>query len=326
MSLGATAPAASADATTRVAPAGAAARPRFELSGPPGAPVVVALGGISASCHVVSTADDPSPGWWESVAGPGAALDTSRFRVLGFDFLDGGRTPHGRPARVVTTLDQASALAELLDRLGVERAHAVVGASYGGMVALAFAANFPARLERLTVIGAAHESHPMSTALRSIQRSIVELGLETGRVRDAMRIARGLAMTTYRTSREFAERFSAEPVELEPDGATFEVERYLAHHGRRFAGGFAAERFLALSLSGDLHRVDPARISTPTLLVAADDDRVVPAAQMEELARRVAGPVRLERLATHFGHDAFLCEPEAIGRLLSTVLLEAPLS
>ena len=306
--------------------AGATAPPPFEISGPRGAPVVVALGGISATRHVVSTADDPAPGWWESVAGPGAPLDTARLRVLGVDFLDGGRTPRGRPARVVTTDDQAAALAALLDHLGIARVHAVVGASYGGMVALSFAASFPERLERLVVIGAAHESHPMSTALRSIQRGIVELGLETGRVHDAMALARGLAMTTYRTSREFAARFAAEPVDRRVDGATFEVERYLAHHGRRFAERFAAERFLALSLSGDLHRVDPACISAPTLLVAAEDDRIVPAAQIEELARRLAGPVRLERLASRFGHDAFLREPEAIGRLLDTVLLQPPLS
>ncbi len=325
MSLGARASVPSEGATSRDASAGATAPP-FEISGPRGAPVVVALGGISATRHVVSTADDPTPGWWESVAGPGTTLGAARLRVLGVDFLDGGRTPRGGPARVVTTDDQAAALAALLDHLGIERVHAVVGASYGGMVALSFAANFAERLERLVVIGAAHESHPMSTALRSIQRGIVELGLETGRVRDAMALARGLVMTTYRTSREFAARFATEPVERRADGATFEVERYLAHHGRRFADRFAAERFLALSLSGDLHRVDPARISAPTLLVAADDDRVVPAAQMEELARRLAGPVRLERLASRFGHDAFLCEPEAIGRLLASVLFQPPLS
>ena len=112
--------------------------PKFELIGPSGAPLVVVLGGISASRHVVATEHDPSPGWWETVVGPGRAIDTTRLRVLGVDYLDGGRGSDGRPKRIVSTHDQADAIAAVLDRLSVERAHALIGASYGGMVALAF--------------------------------------------------------------------------------------------------------------------------------------------------------------------------------------------
>src|SRR6185437_15327346 len=140
--------------------------------------------GISASRHVVTTPDHA--GWWNAVAGDGLAIDTTRYRVLGFDFLDGGRAASGRPERIVTTADQANALDRILRLNRIERVHAIVGSSYGGMVALAFAQQFPARVGRLVIISAAHESHPMSTALRTLQRRIVELGLETGRVDDAM--------------------------------------------------------------------------------------------------------------------------------------------
>ena len=68
--------------------------------------------------------------------------------MLGFDFLDGGRGSDGRPERIVTTHDQADALARVLDEIGVERIQAFVGASYGGMVALAFAERYP-RARRL---------------------------------------------------------------------------------------------------------------------------------------------------------------------------------
>ena len=297
--------------------------PAHELVGPAGAPVVVALGGISASRHVVSSASDPAPGWWEDVAGQGRALDTAAVRLLGIDFLDGGRAADGRPREVVTTHDQAEALAALLDRLGVARVRAVVGASYGGMVALAFAERFPERLERLVVLSAAHESHPMSTGIRALQRRVVELGLETGRVKDAMAIARGIAMTTYRSAREFGERFAA-PLALHdagrPAGATFPVEQYLLHHGEKFAARYAPERFLALSLSGDLHRVDPAAIRTPAVLVAAEGDTLVPEPQMRDLARRLGAPNRLLVVPTRHGHDAFLTEPTKIGRILSAAL------
>lgn len=293
---------------------------RYELIGPDAAPVIVALGGISATCHVTATQADPTPGWWNDLVGPARAIDTTRFRVLGVDFLDGGRRADGRPKRTVTTHDQADAVARVLDVCGIARVRAFVGASYGGMVALAFAERYPERVERLVVISAPHEPHPMSTALRALQRNIVKLGLESGRTTDALALARGLAMTTYRSAREFADRFDSAPIARLEGDATFAVEEYLARHGEKFAARWAAERFLALSLSGDLHRVDPSKITTPTTIVAAEGDAIVPAEQLEQLATRLAGPNRLVTLASTRGHDAFLTEPTALGNIVEVAI------
>ena len=294
--------------------------PCHELVGPSGAPVIVVLGGISATRHVTATPDDLSAGWWQSVVGPARTIDTTRCRVLSIDYLDGGVAPGGRPAAIVTTHDQADALARVLDAIGIARVQAIVGASYGGMVALAFAEHYGERVEQLVVISAAHEPHPMSTALRTVQRGIVQLGLETGRAHDALVLARALAVTTYRSAREFAARFDSAPDSVEADDAVFPVQHYLRHHGERFALRWRAERFLALSLSGDLHRVDPRRIRTPTVLIAAEGDTLVPLEQMERLTSLLDGPSELECLPTIFGHDAFLAEPAAIARVLTAAL------
>src|SRR4051812_31690886 len=53
----------------------------WRIAGPAGAPVVVALGGISASRRVWLP-EEPRGGWWHEVVGPGLALDTQRFRIL----------------------------------------------------------------------------------------------------------------------------------------------------------------------------------------------------------------------------------------------------
>ena len=287
--------------------------PLFEDAGPSGAPTIVALGGISASRHVCANEVDASPGWWESVAGPGRAIDNTRWRLVSFDYLDGGRRGDGRPERTVTTHDQADALAAVLDEIGVHCVHAVVGASYGGMVALAFAERYPERLERLVTIGAAHRAHPMTTALRVIQRRVVELGLDTGRAFDGLVLARALAMTTYRTAREFSERFDS-------TAALRLTEEYLLHQGEKFARRFTPERFLALSLSADLHEIDPARISTPAVFIAAAGDTLVPREQVEQLARAFGAPNRIVDLPGITGHDAFLTEPQALGPILIDAL------
>ena len=281
-------------------------RCRYELAGPPGEPLVVALGGISSTARVTE--------WWSAMVGPNRAVDTTRFQVLGLEYLDSGVADEGRPGWAVTTQQQADALALALDELGVDRAHTVVGASYGGMVGLAFAERYPDRLEQLVVIGAPHRSHPMSTALRSIQRRIVELGIETGRSTDAVTIARALGMTTYRSAAEFGERFANDP---------FAAAEYVTRQGVAFAANFSPARFLALSLSCDLHVVDPRRIVTPTLLIAADGDTIVPREQMEELHRLLAGPSRLAHLASRVGHDAFLAEPHLFGDLIRNALTTA---
>ncbi len=301
---------------TRAAPA----RPQcWELAGPDDAPVILALGGISATRHVVRAAPDDVPGWWDAVAGPGRALDTGSRRVLGVDFIDGGRAVDGRPARVVTTHDQAVHIVAILDELGIERLSAVVGASYGGMVALALAERFPERVERLVVVSAAHATHPMATAIRAVQRRIVELGLETGRGADAMALARALAMTTYRTRREFAGRFGTAP-DLSAGESEFEVERYLTRAGRTFAERTRPERFLALSLSADLHRVEPERVRVPATVIAARGDTLVPPSQSRVLARRLPLLRAFHLLETRKGHDAFLTEPRRLTSLLAPAL------
>lgn len=278
-----------------------AATIEHEIVGPKDAPVVLAVGGISADRHVTT-------GWWARVAGERRAIDTIQHRVLGVDFLDGGRGADGRPERAVTTHDQADAIAAVLDERAIETLRAVVGASYGGMVALAFAERYPDRVERLVVIGAAHRAHPMTTARRVIQRRIVELGLDTGRALDALALARALAMTTYRSDAEFGARFSS--------GDPAAVESYLRHHGEKFANRFTPERFLALSLSSDLHRVDPACIRATTTLVAAENDAVVPRADLEALAGAMGQRCRLVDLPSIHGHDAFLTDTEPLSRIL----------
>jgi homoserine O-acetyltransferase/O-succinyltransferase len=294
--------------------------PPYEVIGPRGAPVVVALGGISASRHVCANAVDGRPGWWEALVGPGRAVDTSQRQVLSFDYIDGGRGNDGRPERRVTTHDQADALAAVLDEIGVARVEAIVGASYGGMVALAFAERYPDRVESLVVISAPDGPHPMSTAVRAVQRRVVELGLDNGCASDALALARALAMTTYRSAGEFADRFDSRPSRSTENDAVFPVEEYLLHHGERFAATWRPERFLALSLSGDLHRVDASAIRTPTLVVAAEGDAIVPRIQLEALAARLGGPARLVDLPTTTGHDAFLTEPAALGAILTSAI------
>ena len=297
----------------------------FEISGPDDAPVVLVLGGISAGRHITSTACNPSAGWWQDLVGPGRAIDTDRYRVLGIDYLGGVGASTGpsngqgsQDFPLVTSQDQARAIRLLLEHLDIDQLHRFVGSSYGGMVGMALAIEYPDSLAGLVAIGAAHESHPMASAWRSLQRRIVELGIEAGDEKTAVALARGLAMTTYRSHEEFAQRFASEPREVN-GRVRLPVEDYLDARGGDFAARFSAQEFLSLSQAIDLHRVDPTEIRVPTLLVGLTSDQLVPIEQVEELAAKLERG-RLVRLPSLFGHDGFLKEVKTLTPVLRDAL------
>ncbi len=307
----------------------------YEAHGPPAAPATVVLGGISAGRHLAPSASDPTPGWWPGVVGQGAVLDPARRSLIGIDYLGG--TSEDGVLRPVTTHDQARAIGAVLDELGIAAA-SFVGSSYGGMAALAFAELFPERAARLVVFCAAHRTHPMATGIRSVQRAAASLGVATGRAGRGLALARALAMTTYRSAREFEERFAPDPLAPDPlppnslasdplaprrPGQTpvrFPVEEYLEARGADFVRRFDAERFLALSESIDLHRTRPGSLPPQTLLVSFDTDALVPPWLVDELAtrsgRRGRGPTHVT-VPSLFGHDAFLKEVGEVTALLS---------
>jgi homoserine O-acetyltransferase len=289
-------------------------RVRFALYGAPAAPLLIVQGGISADRDAAASIH--GDGWWSAIVGADRVLDTRRCSVLSIDWLD--RTDLG-DARAIDSADQADALAALLDALGVGRVHAFVGASYGAMVGLAFAARHPRRLRQLVAIAGAHRAHPLSTALRNLQREIVRLGARSGDAGAGLDLARRLAMTTYRGEREFAERCTDAPVYV--DGRyRFAEEAWLRAAGAKFAQRFDAQRFLALSESIDLHGVAPEAVCVPTTLIGISSDRVVPLADMCELQRRCGAPAILHVIDSRYGHDAFLKEPAQIGALLDEAL------
>ena len=93
-----------------------------------------------------------------------------------------------------------------------------------------------------------------------------------------------------------------------------------ACRGRAFAASVPPARFLLLSQAIDLHRVDPGAVTTPTTVVAVEEDRLVPFHQLTQLADALGGPARLVTLSSPFGHDAFLKEIDAIGGVVRTAL------
>ena len=292
----------------------------FRLEGPQQAPVVAVLGGMSA--HRAVTGGE---GWWPEVVGPGLGVDTDSYRILGLDYLGGygeSSTPQsGGKFPPLSSYDQADALYAVVRHMGLQSLHAIVGASYGGMVALCFAERYPEFVKHIVVLSAADKTQVLSTAWRSVQRQIVREAIARGDGPAGLKLARALAMATYRSAVEFQLRFGAAPSRND-DRFVFPVEDYLFARGDAYVRKYRAESFLALSESIDLHQVDATRVHTPATLIAVREDQLVPFADMQALSARLNGPRQLIEINSLFGHDAFLKEGAALTPIIKLALAE----
>ncbi len=119
---------------------------------------------------------DATPGYWDSIIGPGKAIDTNQFYVLSVDSLanlnafspdvittgpaslnpDTGKA-YGLTFPVVTIRDFVEVQKALLDKLGIKKLYAVIGPSMGSFQAIEWAVSYPEKVERLIpVIGTAY--------------------------------------------------------------------------------------------------------------------------------------------------------------------------
>lgn len=107
-------------------------------------------------------ADDIAPGYWDSIIGEGKAIDTRKYYVISMDTLvnlsaydenvittgptsinPATKKRYGISFPIVTAQDFVSTQKSLIDALGIEKLHAIAGASGGAIQAMQWAADFP---------------------------------------------------------------------------------------------------------------------------------------------------------------------------------------
>ncbi|MEO8600633.1 MAG: homoserine O-acetyltransferase, partial [bacterium] len=143
---------------------------------------------LNASHHVAGVyADEPkSAGWWDNMVGPGKALDTDKFFVIGVNNLGScfGSTgpmhinpatdkPYGAAFPMVTVEDWVNAQALLADTLGIQQFAAVMGGSLGGMQALAWSIIYPARLRHCIIIASTPTLSAQNIAFNDVARRAI---------------------------------------------------------------------------------------------------------------------------------------------------------
>lgn len=274
--------------------------------------------------HALTGSADAVGDWWSEVAGPGRAMDTRRHAVLSANLLGscygttGPSEPDRRPFPAVTTRDMARLIERLVASLGVSSVALVVGGSLGGMVALELAATFPT-LARNVVVLAAPAEHPASAIGWShIQRRAIDAAGAEG-----LEIARMIAMMTYRTADELDVRFGR----TTPGDGGFQVQRYLARHGRKLRDRFDVHSYRTLLDAMDTHDVGRGRggveralrrIEGRVIGVGIAGDLLYSERDVRRWTEAAGADYRVIR-STH-GHDAFLLEHAQVSAILREAL------
>ena len=312
--------------------------------------------GLSPTAHAASSAEDPEPGWWEFMIGPGKAIDTDRFYVICVNALGGcfGSTgpectnpatgkPYGTDFPDLTIEDIAKAGHHLMHELGIDHLHAVVGPSMGGMVALAYALQYPKEFDYLISISAATRALPFTIAMRSLQREIIRCDPNwkeghyhsSEEPEDGMKLARKLGLVSYRAAEEWHQRFdrtriSRERRKGEPFEVEFEVESYLDYNAQKFVGNFDANSYLYLSRAMDWFDVADhggsvnaglAKICVKkALIIGVTTDILFPLEQQKEIAEgliKAGRNVEFVSIDSINGHDAFLVDRDHFSPVIS---------
>jgi homoserine O-acetyltransferase len=301
----------------------------------------------------------PTPGWWDDMIGPGAAIDTDRYFVVCPNVLGGcqgttgpahpepGSTrPYGSRFPWVTIRDMVRTQADLADHLGIERWHAVVGGSMGGMQALEWSVMYPHRVGLLVALATTAAASAQQIGWSLVGRRAIEMdpNFSGGDFYDrapgfgphaGLSIARSVAQITYRSEPAYAQRFGRARVANRGDlGAPvrYDVESYLDYHGEKLARRFDANSYLRVNRAMDLHDLGRGRngiaralerIRTPIQVISIDSDALYPPYQQEDLysglvqAGAEAGFVSIDSVE---GHDGFLLAIDAIAPIVASFL------
>ena len=315
---------------------------------------------LSGDAHVCGRhhPDDAKPGWWDEMIGPGKYIDSNRYFIICSNVLGGCSGTTGPRSidpetgkmynldfPVVTVRDMVRAQKRLIDHLGITKLLAVVGGSMGGMQVLQWAVDYPDAVKCVIPIATASHFSPQNIAFDWVAREAIKAdpewrggNYENGAGPDrGLAAARMLAHITYLSEQSLRRKFGRSLQNKQnfdfDFNFDFAVESYLEHQGRRFVERFDANSYcyitratdyfdVASDCGGDLVKAF-APVKSAFLVVSFSSDWLFSTAQ----SRHFVTALLKNRVETSFceiksdyGHDAFLLEVDALGRMVRDFL------
>jgi homoserine O-acetyltransferase len=315
---------------------------------------VLILHALSGDAHVAGVDENGRLGWWDAMIGPGKGIDTNKYFVICSNCLGGcqGTTgprsvnpatgaPYGRSFPLITIADMVNVQAMLVERLGINRLHNVVGGSMGGMQALQWAATHPEKVKSAAVIAATARLSPQGIAFNWVGRNAIysdpaRVCPEPGAWTEKDKVGRGLAVArmighiTYLSEEtmevKFGRKLSLKDVdgyryslgENGKEGGEFEVESYLEHQGSSFMQRFDEDSYVIITKAIDYFDLEATYgdlltafrdVTAKMLVISFSSDWLYPTSMSLPIVRALQAlqkTVSFAELDLPYGHDSFL--------------------
>lgn len=320
---------------------------------------VLILHALSGDAHAAGrhSPEDPKPGWWDNMIGPGKAFDTDKYFIICANVLGGCRgstgpcslnpvtgKPYGLDFPVITIGDMVRAQRELIRYLGISRLLAVAGGSMGGMQALEWATRFPNEIASALVIAATPVASAQAIAFDAVGRNAIQAddAFASGNYYDGQPPWRGLAVArmlghiTYLSDESMQAKFGRRLKDAEgysyDFGSEFSVETYLDYQGGQFVSRFDANSYLYITKAIDYFDLADAygsldeafaRVTAKMCIVSFSSDWLYPPYQSEQMVYSLARQrknVTYCNIRSDYGHDAFLLEGKVLKKLIAGFL------
>ncbi len=304
--------------------------------------------------------EDPRPGWWDGMIGPGKPLDTAKYFVVCSNVLGGcgGTTgpssinpktgaPYGLRFPVVTIGDMVEAQARLSDALNIEQYQTILGGCMGGFQVLEWLKRYPKRCKNAVVLSATPRTTTHNLGLWEVFRQAIirDPAFKNGDYYESGGPDSGLALTTlfgimmWMSRKVMADRFGLKTVAGQPLSYDclhddFEFQAFLRSVGENAANRFDANSLLYLWKAMDYFDLTRkcqdlsqvfSGVTAHVLLISYSSDWRYPPEEMDEIKRALRAahpslPVLHKTLKSNFGHGAFIYDGEETGRVISEFL------
>ena len=305
-------------------------------------------------CAGVYSMDERKLGWWNFMIGPGKPINTSEYFVICSNTIGGcmgssgprsinpeTRAPYNLGFPKITVRDMVRAQALLLDHLGIDSLHSVVGGSMGGMQTMQWVIDYPDRVRSYIALACCARHNAQTIAFNDTGRQAIitdpnwQLGNYTADSGpdQGLAVARMMAHITYLSDKGMEDKFGRKrrAAAEEHFDVEFEVESYLRYQGQSFVTRFDANSYLYLTKAldrFDLHNpvsLDDtlSAVTASGLIVGFTSDWLYPPQGNRELVEallRLGKDASYAELEMDYGHDSFLVRAPKLYDLIRSFL------
>jgi homoserine O-acetyltransferase len=312
---------------------------------------------LSGDSHVagIYQPNDPKPGWWDFMVGPGKGIDTDRYFVICSNILGSCRgstgpcsynpgtiEPYGIDFPLLTIGDMVNAQKSLIDHLGVKKLTAVIGGSIGGMQVLEWAVRYPGMVASAIPLATTTRHSALAIAFNEVARQAImaDPNWNNGKYyggptpKTGLMVARMIGHITYLSDEAMRLKFGRRLQEKKDFSfnfdADFQIESYLRYQGEKFVERFDANAILYITKAADYFDLKKqhgngslvkafSKTRANFLVISFTSDWLYPTFQSREMMKAMKKnslDVTFCEIKADCGHDAFLISNEKLTQMI----------